>query len=212
MGKKKNVVGTLVVLFLLVGLPAISFYYLQRGYEYRKEILDTRGDYGKMPDLGDLTPLRGEFPANTRGAMAMVGWLDTDRPEAITAYGAKLDSLYQQFKDSPNLYFTTIVRGEDQGEFVRAFARRHNLPPDEMMSFLGAEDNRFLESARAFRLPEPASVGTYPAVALVDSSQTIVGHYDMRTRARTTGLVRMISSIIPLKERPDIILDRGKEL
>ena len=79
-----------------------------------------------------------------------------------------------------------------------------------MVSFLDASAGGFAESAKAFQLPGlPAEE---PIVALVDSSLTIVKHYDLTKRDETIGLVQLISLIIPLPERADIIFERAKEL
>lgn len=212
MAKGKQIMGTVIVLFILVGFPAISYLYLKNGYEYRKEVIGTQEDLGPMPDLSGLPALRGELPANLRGKMTMVGWLDPNRPDAAQRYGATLDSLYQQFENSPNLYFTTIVRGADQEQTVRDFTSQHQLPAVEMLSFLAAEPAAFRQTAAAFGITPPEAAGAEAIVALVDSSLTIVKHYNLSERSQTIGLVQLIASIIPLKERPDIVVNRQREL
>lgn len=163
MPTKRKLFTTFVLLLLLVGAPVISYLYLKAGYEYRREVVMTRGDYGKMPDLGELTAVRGRFPEKPRGGMVMVGWLDPARPEASERYGRKLDSLFQQFQNSPNLYFTTIVRADDPRAAATAFADRHNLPPDPMLSFLAADPATFSALARDFALPQPAAPARSPS-------------------------------------------------
>lgn len=212
MAKVKNIFGTVTVLFLLVGLPAISYWYLKTGYEYRKEAILTQGDFGKMPDLTSLTAVRGELPEAFRGAMTVVGWLDPTKPRTAQIYGTMLDSVYQQFKDSPNLYFTTITKADDPAAAASAFTEAHNLPDSEMVSFLAASSSEFEQTARDFKLPTEYRLGESPVVALVDSSLTIVKHYDLSQRDETIGLVQLISVIIPLPARKDIIVDRAKEL
>ena len=210
----RKVWSMVVVLFILVVLPAVSFIYLRGGADYRRDAIRQMGDFGKMPALDRLQPIRGKLPADTRGAMTVVGWLDPTKDEGTMIYGHMLDSLYQQFKDSPNLYFTTIVLAEQPARAVTAFAERYHLPDDEMLSFLQADERAFAESAKGFSLPLGTydSPGTQPVVALVDSSKTIVEHYDLARRDDALGLVQLISLIIPLPEQQDIILDRGKEL
>ena len=214
MAAKKSIIGPLVVLFLLVGLPAVSYYYLATGYSYRKEAMLTRGDFGKMPDLGALPAISGQFPAAPRGAMTVVGWLDPTKQEATQRYGKMLDSLYQQFEDSPNLHFTTITLAKDPERAVREFTSANNLPQSAMLSFLRADEAAFARSAEDFSLPlsQYEAPGAEPIVALVDSSLTIVQHYDLAQREESIGLVQLISLIIPLKEKPDIVLDRKREL
>lgn len=211
MANAKKILNLLVVVFLLVGFPAVSYYYLSTGYAYRKEAIETQGDFGKMPDLSELPAVRGKLPASSRGAMTVVGWYDPTKPAAGRQYGHMLDSLYQQFENSPNLYFTTIVRADDPAATAAQFADAHNLPEAEMISFLAASPEQFTQAARDFKLPTDLP-GEDPIVALVDSSTTIVKHYDLAERGQTIGLVNLISLIIPLPERPDLILKRKNEL
>lgn len=214
MAKPKQIFSTIVVLFLLIGLPGISYIYLSKGYQYRKEAIMTQGDFGEMPDLSGLPSVRGEQPKKYRGAMTVVGWLDPTKPVAAKQYGQMLDSLYQQFANSPNLYFTTITRADDPAAAAIEFAATHNLPDTAMINFVRADKAEFADTARDFQLPLEGlgAPGEAPIVALVDSSLTIVKHYNLAQRDETIGLVQLVSLIIPLPERKDLILKRAKEL
>ncbi|THH41746.1 hypothetical protein [Neolewinella litorea] len=214
MADAKKFLNTGVLLLLLVGFPLVSFIYLRGGSKYRKEAIETQEDFGKMPNLYDLEPVRGSLPPELKGAMTVVGWLDPTKEDGTRLYGQMLDSLFQQFRDSPNLYFTTIMLAEDPEAAADEFATRYNLPEDPMLSFLRADERSFATTGEAFQLPlgEYDSPGIQPVVALVDSSLTIVKHYDLARRDETVGLVQLISLIIPLPEKKEIILDRGKEL
>lgn len=209
MSKTRNIISFGALILLLVGLPAISYFYLKTGYEYRKEAILTQGDFGKMPNLSQFDQVRGELPDTLKGAMTVVGWLDPTKPASANQYGIMLDSVYQQFENSPNLYFTTIVKSDDPGRTADAFAQQHHLPDVDMIIFLAADVRGFSQSAKNFQLP--ALPGEEPVVALIDSSLTIVKHYDLAKREETIGLVQLISLIIPLPERADIIVKREKE-
>ena len=214
MAKTKKLFSSAILLFILVGLPAVSFIYLRNGANYRRDAIAKMGDFGKMPELDRLPVVRGAIPEQRRGAMTVVGWLDPTKEEGTRVYGHMLDSLYQQFQDSPNLYFTTIVLAEDPDAAVADFTDSYHLPASSMLSFLRADEREFAATAEAFQLPLGTydSPGVQPVVALVDSSLTIVEHYDLARRDEAVGLVQLISLIIPLPEKQDIILDRGKEL
>ena len=214
MDQRKRALNFGVVLLMLVGFPLVSFLYLRDGADYRRSAIETMGDFGKMPSLVDLTPISGQLPNELRGAMTVVGWLDPTKEEGSRLYGQMLDSLYQQFAQSPNLYFTTITLAEDPEAAVAQFTAEHNLPVNPMMSFVRADEAAFARTAEDFKLPigQYDSPGVQPIVALVDSSQTIVEHYDMARRDDAIGLVQLISLIIPLPEKQDILLDRQKEL
>ena len=214
MASRKHLGSLAVLTLLLVGFPAVSFFYLKQGADYRREALAERGDFGKMPDLSAMEPVRGTPPPSYRGAMTVVGWLDPTKEAGTRLYGQMLDSLYTQFADSPNLYFTTIVLAKDPAEAADNFARTYRLPEDPMLAFVRADERDFAASAEAFALPlgQYDSPGIQPIVALVDSSATIVRHYDLARRDETIGLVQLISLIIPLPDKQEVILKRDKEL
>lgn len=210
MPKAKNIVSFAALLLLLVGMPAVSYVYLKQGYDFRKEALTTQGDFGELPDLYDLPAVRGKLPNQQRGAMTVVGWLDAAEPVATQRYGVIMDSLFQQFAASPNLYFTILVRADDPAAVATEFAENYHLPDDEMISFLATPPETFRQLATDFQLP--VAPGETPVVALVDSSLTIVKHYDLTSRDEAIGLVQLISLIIPLPEKPDLVLKREREL
>jgi len=209
MSKIKNILSFGALILMLVGLPAISYFYLKTGYDYRKEAILTQGDFGKMPSLKQYDQIRGELPDTLRGAMTVVGWLDPTKPASANQYGLMMDSVYQQFENSPNLFFTTIVKADNPRDAANAFAEEYKLPDVDMISFLGTDAAGFRQSAQDFQLP--VLPGEEPVVALVDSSLTIVKYYDLAKREETIGLVQLISLIIPLPEKADIIVKREKE-
>ena len=202
--KYLNIAG---VLLLLVGAPVGSYFYMKSGFDYRMKAIEAQGDFGPMPDLTGLTKVSGDLPEELRGNMVVVGWLDENEPETAMAYGNILDSLYVQFKDSPHLYFTTIAKASP--DYLNDWVNKHNLPLDEMLSIVSTDTEEFRNTAKEFNLPvEP---GLEPMVALVDSSLTIRKYYDLSDREQTIGLVQLISLIIPLPEKGDIVLDPKKE-
>ncbi len=197
-----------VLLLLLVGFPAASYYYMKDGFDYRRRAIEAQGDYGKMPALASLHRLRGTLPPSTQGAMLVAGWLDLSQQEAAYTYGHMLDSLFQQFKDSPNLYFTTFSSADSLA--LANWCQQHHLPDHPMLSILATDSSQFVATARDFKLP--AQPGQTPLVALVDSSLTIRSFYQLDQRAQTIGLVQLISLIIPLPPKGDILLAPKKEL
>lgn len=139
--------------------------------------------------------------------MVVVGWLDQEQTATSEIYGRTMDSLFQQFEASPNLYFTTITNGD--AEFVENWSAAYGIPDDPMLSVLAA-DGPLRNTARDFQLP--ATPGQDPVVALVDSSMTIRKFYNLDNREETIGLVQLISLIIPLPEKADVIRNPRKEL
>ncbi|MEL6275008.1 MAG: hypothetical protein AAFU03_07900 [Bacteroidota bacterium] len=197
-----------VILLLLLGFPLGSYLYMKQGFAYRKKAIEAMGDFGPMPNLNALANLRGDLPDSLRGNMVVVSWLDPNEKSTGDTYGTMLDSLFQQCQNSPHLYFTTITTADST--YVAKWAENYALPEDDMLSFLAADSSSFQSIATDFALPEDP--GGQPIVALVDSSLTIRKFYDLREREQTIGLVQLISLIIPLPERGDVIVAPQKEL
>lgn len=214
MAKGRKMLSFAVLLVLLLGFPLVSFIYLKQGADYRRAAIATKQDFGSMPSLTYLPALRGQLPDTLRGKMTVVGWLDPTKEEGTRMYGMMLDSLYQQFRNSPNLHFTTITLAKEPERAARAFAEEYNLPNDRILSFLRADEREFQRTAEQFSLPlgQYDGPGVQPVVALVDSSLTVVKHYDLARRDQAVGLVQMVALIIPLPERQDLIYAPQKEL
>lgn len=205
----RKIINIAALLLLLVGFPLGSYLYMKQGFDYRKRAVEAQGDFGKMPNLNALGNLYGDLPDSLRGNMTVVGWLDQEQTESASVYGNTLDSLYQQFQDSPHLFFTTITSGDSA--YVADWLSSHNLPlADPMLSVLQTDKDGLRSTGRDFKLP--TAPGTEPLVAMVDSSLTIRKYYDLSEREQTIGLVQLISLIIPLPEKGDVVLDPKKEL
>lgn len=206
--------GVAILLLLLVALPAFSYVYLSRGYEYRKSAILTMEDHGKMPDLGDLRVVHGGLPEPRNGSMYVVGWLDPTKEAVAERYGTAMDTLNQQFDASENLQFVTIALAENPEAAVAEFRRKHNLEESTLFTFLAADEAAFARTAEAFSLPLGGydAPGEKPVVALVDSSLTVVKHYDLAHQGEAVDLVELVAVVIPLPERADIIVDKKREL
>ncbi len=205
----------LVLTVVLVGFPLVSYIYLKGGYNYRKAAIDMMEDHGRMPDLTRLDRVRGNLPDSLRGNMVVIGWLTAEHETAANIYGRKLDSLYTQFANSPHLYFTTIAAPSMTDSLIDDWLLRFELPQDDpMLSVLRAPQDFFSNSKSSFGLAKSANAETSSdaVVALVDSSSTIIKHYDLVNHDETVSLVQLISLFIPLPAEEDIILDRDKEL
>ncbi|MEM7573747.1 MAG: hypothetical protein AAF433_12630 [Bacteroidota bacterium] len=202
--------GYLILTAVLAGFPMVSYFYLKGGYNYRKAAIEMMEDHGKMPSLQGMERVRGQLPDSLRGNMVVVGWLSPSTPQAATVYGRVLDSLYDQFADSPHLYFTTIVDSSMTEASIDKWLADFGLPQeDPMLSIIRPTTTSYDGRKTAFDIP---ANDQNPMVALVDSSMTIIKHYDLVEREETIDLVQLVSLFIPLPEEEDIILARDKEL
>lgn len=203
-----------LVILILFGFPAVSYYYLIKGADYRRQALGELGKYGTMPDLRQMPPAYGELPADLNGRMYVVGWIDDAHSEVRTAYGETLERLHLQFDGSDRLRFATIAASNLDSAAVAYFISRFKLDDPDQVSVLRADEQGFASVGRAFALPLEGNAlpGTRPLAALVDTSLTIRGYYDLGDEAQTRRLVEHIAMILPLPKERDIVLERDKEM
>ena len=205
---------TALILVILFGFPALSYFYLTKGTEYRRQAFVEMGQHGTMPDLGRLAPVYGALPAELRGQLHVVGWIDQEHEQARSAYGETLERLHQQFNESDRIHFSTIAAPAVDSAAIAYFVSRFKLTDSEQISILRADEPAFAGLGRDFALPLDG--GTLPGaralVALVDTSLTIRGYYDLAEEEQARRLVKHIAIILPLPKERDIVFEREKEM
>ncbi len=217
--KKRNnkILQTIALLLFLVGLPLGSWYYLQRGLDYRLDAMEELKTYGEAPDF-ELTTADDSLltKGDLRGKLVVAAFLTTAEKERPDRYGEVLSKLLDQFGEGNN--FKMLVHGTDTlADTPRAllrFAATHRLTDEDVCHFLPPELPAFEKLAReGYRLPLDAGteLRDNPYLALADSSLTIRNYYDITEESQVRRLVEHIAMIIPRAPERDLVFKREKE-
>jgi len=221
----KNYMQGAALLLFLVGLPLGSWYYLQAGFDYHKDLMSELKNYGRIPEF-KLIDQNGK--TLTRDDVAekvmVVNFFDPKEP----SYSKKMEylrKLYSQFHDRTDLVFfshaldsvtnlKTLAANEeldnkqnlfltaDQEHLLKVLSKGYQMPDLTKR----AEDKTIPRSTTMLSLPK-----AYPYFILVDDSGTIRNYYDTNDEKSITRLVEHLALILPRKSEEKAQLKRETE-
>lgn len=215
MGEEKrrlSLVQIAGLLLFLVVLPAGSWFYLQSGFNHRKEALAELKELGKVDgiDLTDQYGLRFTT-ADMQQRVVVAGFLPADAASQ-DKWAQRLSTLHEQFDDRDDICFLLLADSASMPD-PAAFLERNALADSLQWKLLrtGSEGLNALAS-NAFYLP--AGEGGQPNfqfLALADTAKMVRRHYDILDNQQMGRLVEHITIVMPKLPEPDIVLKREKE-
>ncbi len=176
---------------LLVGLPAGSWYYLQKGLDYRLETM------GQLTDHGDFKLLASSSDdEETKASVKVINFLAAD-PNVRAQQGLLLSKLYEQFDKREDFQLVTFW---DSTAFsgLEEFRTEFGLEEEPQCSFqplAGANWDRFVQTY------EKESSVPAEYMALVDIEGNIRNFYAQKEEEKVKDLVEHIALLLPMKKQ-----------
>ena len=176
---------------LLVGLPAGSWYYLQKGLDYRLETM------GQLTDHGDFKLLTSSTAdGDSKASVKVINFLAVD-PAERDQQGLLLSKLYEQFDKREDFQLvsfwdSTTFRGLD--EFRTKFGLEEE-PQCTFQPLAGASWDQFIQTY------EKDSAVPAEYMALVDINGNIRNFYTQREEEKVKDLVEHIALLLPMKKQ-----------
>jgi len=198
---RKNVTQTLVLLLLLAGLPLGSWYYLNKGYNYRKTRMDQLQNLSslpavELPDHRDSLIRLDDF----RGKALVLADIEATDAAALEA----LRNIGDQFAESGAVSIAVLAPDADatamQAPFQAATQERPGL-------FHVLKNG----SEQAAQLRKNMSLSGTANVALADTSLMVRQVYDLSNAQDIRRLVDHLVIVIPSKRSPKPVLKRPTE-
>jgi hypothetical protein len=214
--RRRKVFQIMALMLLLVAFPAISWYYLQIGLDYRLETLKDLGDHGKIPDFELVTykldTLDREYIDHS---MVVASFFDLENETLSTAFGENLRKLHEQFDSRDDLFFLHHVLGDMQeAKKINAFENKYELT-DETQCFFLVEGRPSIEqlAREGYQLPlgEGMTLADNPYLVLADTTGTIRRYYDVRKNEEVKRLVEHIAILLPHQKEKDLVFKRERE-
>lgn len=170
------------IILLLIGFPAISWYYLQTGINWRKQgIQEVRvKDSIALPDL-ELASGQTLIREDMAGKFILIGLHTSDVPGEV--YG----DLYDQFDHRDDLLY--LILGD--------------TPP--LPGWMQVDCDKTDCAGLQEQLFKSSGVN----IALIDPSGAIRNVYDLSKTADQQNLVKHCAIILPVEKREKIELRRG---
>ncbi len=183
---------------LLIGLPAGSWYYLQRGLDYRLETLGQLGDHGAFKLKTSHTPIA------EGGTVRVINFLSANNTQV---QGTLLSKLYEQFDKREDFELITFV---DTTVFadVASFRTTYQLEEEPQCSFPHLEAGEWQTFVSTH---EPDAKAEVPYLALVDIEGNIRNFYEQEDGEAVKQLVEHIAFLLPIKKREKAELRRETE-
>lgn len=186
----RKVLQIAALFLLLVGLPAGSWYYLQKGLDYRLETM------GQLTDHGDFKLFTAESSDEETKTVRLINFLSAKEAQR-EEQGALLSKLYEQFDKRDDFQLITFW---DTSSFngLDAFKASHGLEEEPQCTFepLGQE-----EWARFVQTYEKEAATTDQHMALVDLEGNIRSFYLQTEQEEVRNLVEHIALLLPMKKQ-----------
>lgn len=176
---------------LLVGLPAGSWYYLQKGLDYRLETM------GQLTDHGDFKLLTSSSAdGEDEASVKVINFLAAD-PNDREQQGVLLSKLYEQFDKREDFQLvtfwdTTTLSGLE--EFRTKFGLEEE-PQCVFQALAGESWDAFVKTY------EQGGEVSKEYMALVDINGNIRNFYAQKEEEKVKDLVEHIALLLPMKKQ-----------
>ena len=192
---------------LLIGAPIGSWYYLNKGFNERKEALDQLRDYGKF-QLTSTTDVEGHpvTEDSLQQRFSVVGFLDNISKESAELKHAEL--LYKQFGRDGGIALVTYMNAVDSTN-LQSYATEVFSKQDGFWYIVNLSKERY-NTMRNQIYGDSLRSGSH--FALIDTTLTIRNYYDATDIKAVDALAKHVAMFVaPTKARPDFIFRREKE-
>lgn len=201
---KMGWVQLLGILLLLVVLPLGSWYYLQKGLDYRLETRAQLQPLGEVPGVLQLVNADGERTSAAEIAdYLMVGYFFHPDTSGLVSTFRKL---YDQYDEREDVYFTLLSRDTSAGMARSAWAFLESAEMTDLEQVYWGAGGATADLMDQLQLSDRS-----PGTAFFADSSVVKSIYDLRQSEAVKDLVRHITlNLHPLEEK-DIIFEREKE-
>ena len=200
--RPKDKIQILALTAILIVFPAVSWYWLSRGLDYRKTAKAELKDLGPLPDViwRNYTG-KTLSKADLEGSFVIAGVYDLAKPELSGHFGREFSRLHDQFDDRKDVLFLSVV-GQDSA-LLSDFVKEYWLTDTPQCFFFATAAEAMKTLAQTgFRLPE-LDGATSPYIAFADTSSVIRNYYDVRDNAQLKRMVQHISLLLPMSKSRD---------
>lgn len=224
---KKNIQTAAFILFI-IGLPMMSWYYLQAGFDYHKELMAELNNYGRVPEFA-LVDHTGDTLTREKvqGKLMVVNFFNRKK-KSFNSTMDYMRRMTSQFHDRNDLVFAAHALETDiRIDQLNALSKKEELEHPQIKFLKGNQKELLALLAKGYQVPNFEKRGEdlvlprsndlinlpdeYPYFVLVDESGTIRNYYQVEDEKSVTRLVEHLAIILPRKAEEKAELKREKE-
>lgn len=208
------VTATIILLALLVVFPALSWLYLQRGMDFRKEILNDLADLGTIVefeiDYGTAVPFTASVYPDK---LVLASFFDVTNPAHTQVMGEILPKLHEQFDERNDLLLINNLRTGNEllmGEFMNT----HKLTDTEQVIFNLIPPTRWEGYLTAYYQIGMERYEVYkdlPFFLLIDLGGRVKRIYRAEDKEEVKRMVAQTAMILPVRKERELIFEREPE-
>lgn len=211
--KDKSWIQIVGFLFFIVIIPLGSYYYLKRGYDYRKDAMKKMQNLGPLPTM-DFTTVDGRkvVADSLQGRMVIASAFSLKNEAEAEQFAELISKLYDQFEETGRLVLLSfgIDPQYDQASAISSFATKYGLANKPLMYWIPADSSGMDKVIDHLYFPSSSS-DSYPYFALSDTSQTVQNHYSIEDMDAIREMVTHTAMFLPLKPRKRVVFKRETE-
>ncbi|MFM9949794.1 MAG: hypothetical protein ACKV1O_17795 [Saprospiraceae bacterium] len=209
--KPKDKIQILALTAILIVFPAVSWYWLSMGLDYRKTAKAELKDLGPLPEE-TWRNYTGKMlsKADLEGSFVIAGVYDLAQPALSGHFGREFSRLHDQFDDRKDVLFLSVV-GQDS-TLIPAFVKEYGLTDTTQCFFFATTADAMKNLAQTGFRMLGLDGATSPYIAFADTSSVIRNYYDVRENAQLKRMVQHISLLLPMsKSRDELRFKREAE-
>ena len=206
--KTKYAWPTIIMLTLmLIVAPAMSWYYLQKGAEYRIEALrELKQNRGKADSIFSCSPANwGKLDLDSLSDKIVIVNIIKYKGQLADKQTLTAKKLHEQFGERKNIFFLSLLEGADSLQAFEYY-KSQNLKRANRTYFVVPGNATTKQNwIKAFRLDQNGdfSNAECPFYAYVDVEGTIRNYYDGNDENRVKKMVEHIAmKVFDKKENP----------
>lgn len=198
--RRKIVIGA-ALLLLLVGLPGMSWLYMKKGFNWRKEAISEFGQYGKIPAANLIWP-NGD-KENQLARKVTVVHIFGENPELTEANKSIINTCEDLFKQFHETHEFRIVLVNDGGSTdFKSYVQTHPSNLDHVTWVWVKEGTQKWRPIvhtgyQMFQRATGASAADH-YFALADTSGMIRKYYDATDADELKRMVQQIAILLPV--------------
>ena len=222
--KTQKYIQAAAFFIFIIGMPLGSWYFLQKGFDYNKEIMSELHNYGRIPDFS-LVNQNGDTltRADMEGKVLVINFFNKEK----SSFPLTMDYLrkIRQFDDRNDIVFVSHALNSGMGFNLNAIAEKEKLNNNHNLFLKGDQVEKLL--LEGYQIPDLEKRGEdkkiprstdfsklnkdYPYFVLVDVSGTIRNYYDINNEKSITRMIEHIALILPRSAEEKAELKRETE-
>ncbi len=212
--KTKRIMQILGLGLLLVVFPVGSWYFLNEGFTYQKQISEElKEKLGRLPVFQLISSDERQIGNDElQGKVVVISFLSLNHAAQSQPYFNELYKIQNQFDKKEAILFLTFTKATSLAE-LKEYVQSLNIRVNKQWVFLTEEETIMNQLMASISFPE-TEIRTFEenaTVLLLDMDSNIRHFYNIKNRPEISKLIAHIARLMPREGRGKAVVKREKE-